>query len=158
MERQPVHFGVQPLEFLLGAWRGEGTGQYPTIEDFSYAEEARFWHDGRPLIHYAQRTWSAQTGAPMHSEMGFLRIGPGGGLELMLAHVFGIVEVEEGTLTGQRIELAATTMAFTSTAKHVDRLERVIQVQGGVLTYEVQMAAVGQPLHAHLRAQLRLEG
>jgi hypothetical protein len=33
-------------------------GGYPTIEnDFAYAQEIRFSHDGRPFLHYESRTW-----------------------------------------------------------------------------------------------------
>jgi hypothetical protein len=34
-----VHKGIEPISYLLGTWRGEGKGRYPTIEDFSYGEE-----------------------------------------------------------------------------------------------------------------------
>jgi hypothetical protein len=88
----PLHEALGPLAFLLGTWRGTGTGSYPDIDDFQYGEEARFLHYGRPVLAYSQRTWSPASGAPMHSEMGFWRPAAGG-IEVVLAHAFAIAEV-----------------------------------------------------------------
>jgi hypothetical protein len=35
---------VAPLSFLLGKWRGEGEGTFPTIAPFRYGEEILFSH------------------------------------------------------------------------------------------------------------------
>jgi purine nucleoside permease len=69
-----------------------------------------------------------------------------------------VVEVEEGTVDGQRIELLTTTIGLASTAKEITALGRRIEVDGHVLTYTVNMAAVGQPLQHHLQARLERVG
>jgi tRNA1(Val) A37 N6-methylase TrmN6 len=79
-----------------------------------------------------------------------------GRVELVVAHPNGHAEVAEGELRGTSISLATTTLASTSTAKQVVALERDINVVGETLTYELRMAAVGQPLEGHLQAELRL--
>ena len=65
-----VHAALGPLAALVGTWRGEGAGHYPTIADFRYREEATFGHDGRPVLRYAQRTWRLEEDLPMHVEAG----------------------------------------------------------------------------------------
>lgn len=39
------HPSVAPLLFLLGKWRGEGEGTFPTINPFRYGEEILFSHN-----------------------------------------------------------------------------------------------------------------
>ena len=80
-----LHPAVEPLAFLLGRWRGEGRGVYPTIQPFTYGEEIEFSHNGRPFIFYVQKTWNLTDGYPMHSEAGYLRPVSENGVELVLA-------------------------------------------------------------------------
>ena len=154
----PLHPDIAPLAFLLGTWRGAGKGDYPTIEDFEYGEEVRFWHVGKPFLAYAQRTWDPKERRPLHAETGYWRL-PGGGdrVELVLAHPSGVVEIEEGSLAGTRIELKTTTVATTTAAKSVSALRRLLHVDGDELRYELDMAAVGVPMTHHLQASLRRE-
>jgi len=65
------------------------------------------------------------------------------------------VEVAEGLVDGDELILASTGMVGTSTAKEVTATERRYRVDGDTLTYELGMAAVGQPLQPHLRATLQ---
>lgn len=157
MTGPPLHDDVAPLAFLLGTWTGEGTGHYPTIAGFAYREEVVVGHVGKPHLTYRQRTWHADDGRPLHSEVGYFRAGRGGTVELVLAHPTGVVEVAEGPLRGTRLELASTAVDRTSTAKEVLALTRVIEVVGDVWRYELGMAAVGLPLGPHLAAELRRE-
>ena len=148
---------LEPLACLLGEWVGEGEGEYPTIEGFGYHEEIRFWHVGKPFLAYTQRTRHAEDGRPLHAEMGYLRPVGADGVELALAHPTGITEISTGTVIGQRIDLATTTVGMTPTAKEVTAVERTIEVDGVRLPYSLRMAAVGQPLKHHLYASLRAE-
>jgi hypothetical protein len=159
MDEPVLHQDVEPIAFLLGTWRGEGKGEYPTIEPFAYGEEVRFWHVGKPFLAYSQRTWALDDGRPLHGEMGYWRPRSEGRLEVVLAHPTGVAEIQEGTVGHDAstvvIELRSETVAFTASAKEVRQLHRTFRVQGDTTTYEVAMAAVGVPLTHHLSAQLR---
>jgi nitrobindin-like protein len=154
----PLHPDLEPVAFLLGVWRGEGSGRYPTIESFRYGEEIRFWHVGKPFLAYSQRTWSLDDSRPLHAEAGYWRPQPGGRVEVVLAHPTGLAEIQEGTVDGGRIELAATVITRTASAKEVTGLTRSLRWEPpDVLRYEVGMAAAGLPLQPHLSAELHRE-
>jgi len=145
-----------PLGFLIGVWSGEGRGEFPTISPFTYGEEVEFAPvAGKPVLRYAQRTWNLQTHAPMHGESGFWRPVGDDGVEVVLAHPTGIVEIEEGQVAGTTVTLDSKVVAGTSTAVDVKQLARTFVVDGDVMRYTVDMAAAGQPLSPHLFAELR---
>ena len=150
-----MHPDLAPIAFLLGTWRGEGTGVYPTIDGFSYGEEIRFSEVGKPFLAYSQRTWALDDGRPLHAEAGYWRPRPGGHLEVVLAHPTGLTEIQEGTVTEDRIELTATVIGRTASAKEVAGLGRTFErTAPDTLRYQVTMAAAGQPLQVHLTAEL----
>lgn len=155
----PLHPDVEPIAFLLGTWRGEGVGGYSTMESFRYGEEVTFWHNGKPFLAYAQKTWALDDGRPLHAEMGYWRPQPDGGIEVVIAHPTGVAEVYYGTVDGTRIEMATDVVARTTTAKEVSALKRLFGLVDGKLLYAVDMAAVGQQMESHLSATLeRVEG
>lgn len=43
-QSEMVHPAVKPLSNLLGTWKGEGEGFFPTISSFNYSEELQFSH------------------------------------------------------------------------------------------------------------------
>ena len=151
-----LHPDVAHLSFLLGTWKGEGRGEYPTIDDFTYLEESTYGHVGKPFLTYSQKTRGAD-GVPMHAEVGYLRPVGTTGAELVLAHPSGITEIQSGTLDGQHLLLRTTSVGLAPTAKDVRSLTRSIDVADGRLHYVIEMAAVNQDLQFHLEATLRHE-
>ena len=149
-----LHPACAPLAFLLGTWQGTGTGVYPTIEDFSYAEEVSFTHVGKPFVVYTQKTKHPSTGLPLHAEIGYLRPQGGGRIELVLVQPSGIAELLEGELEGRDIQLASTIILGTPSAKPVTATERRFWVDGEVLHSSVAMAAMGLELQHHVVSEL----
>jgi hypothetical protein len=157
--RAPRTAVADTLTGLVGTWSGGGHGQYPTIEPFDYLESVTFGTvTGKPFVTYSQRTTDPASGAPMHSESGYLRTPAPGRVELVVAQPTGVTEVHTGELTGADhdliITVATTSVVCTPTAKEVTAVERQWRLAGDTLTYEVSMAAVGQPMTLHLRATL----
>jgi THAP4-like, heme-binding beta-barrel domain len=144
---------LAPLAWLVGAWRGEGRGGYPTVDDFEYGEQTSFTFAGKPFLAYAQRTWLLDGGSPSHSETGYLRARPEG-VEMVVAEPSGVVEVYAGELTEARLELRSTLVGRTPTAKQITAVRRVLERDGDDLHVLLDMEAVGQPLTFHLEATL----
>ena len=155
MSTPPLHSALEPLAFLLGEWVGEGEGSYPSdIRDFSYREEVRFWHGGKPVLLYTQRTTDRDDGAPLHTEMGYWRPLPEGRVEVVISHPTGHAELSLGSVADGVVDLASTSVVATSTAKEVTAVERTYRVTGDELTSTLAMAAVGHPMTHHLAATL----
>lgn len=145
---------AHPFAMLAGTWRGQGDGFYPTVADFSYEEELVIWPEpGRPFARWTTTTRDSTTGEGRHCEAGFLRATPDG-LELVLAHRSGVVEIATGSFSDDTLELASITMSGAPSAKQVDHITRRYELDGDVIRYTLDMAAVGVPLTAHLRAEL----
>ena len=161
MTNEP-HASLGPLLFLLGRWEGAGVGGYPGIEGFRFGEEISFSHNGKPYLIYSSRTWllddEGNLGRPSHLETGFWRPQPDNKLEVLLAHPTGFAEVYYGEISGTKIEMATDAVVRTSSAKEVTAGRRLYGLIGADLGYAYDMAAVGQPLQAHLSAQLKRTG
>jgi hypothetical protein len=109
---------------------------------------------GRPIAHWRSATRDAATGEPRHAESGFLRTTPHG-IELVVAHTFGIVEATAGSFDGDVLALRSTGLLGTASAKQVDAVERRYEFDGDALRYTIAMAAVGIALTHHLSAELQ---
>jgi hypothetical protein len=158
---------VRPFAFLLGTWRGEGVGGYPTLaEDFRYGEEITFACYGKPVIEFHSQSWKLgeQEGQPLARQAGFWRpvANPETPdvprIEVVQAVAAGLVQIFYGALvngpSGVHVEMTSDLIGHTETAKQVNTDKRMYAVRGGKLMYAMEMAAVGQPLQAHLSAAL----
>lgn len=154
-----LHPSVEPLRFLLGRWEGAGVVGYPTIDSANFGQEVSFSHNGKPYLIYASRSWlledDGQIGRPLAMETGFWRPQEGGELEVVLAHASGITEIYLGQVTGTKIEMATDAVVRTASAREVTAGRRLYGLIGTDLGWAYDMAAVGQPLQAHLSAQLK---
>lgn len=144
---------MDTLERLAGTWEGDGVGEYPTIETFSYHETITLARlADKPVLAYTQRTKSPE-GKPLHAESGFLRFDAEG-VELVIAQPTGIAETHHGTFAGNRIEFEPAGLITTPTAVEVKSVHRWIEVEGDTMNYQLHMEAVGQPMTLHLTARL----
>jgi hypothetical protein len=154
-----LHPDLGDLALLLGIWKGEGHGDYPTIERFAYSEEVTIGHVGKPFLSYAQRTRRIgdhpEAGSPLHAEVGYFRPAGPGRVELVIAQPTGVVEIHEGTFIDGVMDLEHVALTTTSTAKDITGVERRIRLDGDELRYELWLTAVGQPHQWHLSATLR---
>jgi hypothetical protein len=158
MSEPPLHPLCAPVAFLLGEWRGAGHGGYPEMQSFRYGEEMRVWHVGKPYLAFEQRTWALDAagavGRLLHGESGYLRCLDGGSLELVVAMAPGHVEVSTGRVEGSRISLESVGVLDAPSAASVSAVKRTWWLEGDVLRYDVEMAALDQPMSWHLSAEL----
>ncbi|XP_031377385.1 UPF0678 fatty acid-binding protein-like protein At1g79260 isoform X2 [Punica granatum] len=151
-----VHPALAPVSYLLGTWRGQGQGCYPTISSFSYTEELNFSHSNprKPVIAYTQRTWRSPGGPaaePMHAESGFWRLKPDGSVEVVIAQSTGVVEKGTHDAEGKVINLHSELVGNASKVKEISIEFRLVD---GELSYELQMATTSTNLQPHLKAVL----
>lgn len=160
-DEAPVpHALLAPVLGFLGTWHGRGQGGYPTLaEDFTYAQEVSFSHDGRPFLRYEARAWLLDgDGAPLRPaarESGWWRLQPDGRVEALITQPTGIAEIAVGQAADGVVDLATHDVALTPTAKDVTATRRRYTLaDGDTLTFVHDLAAVGQPLQHHLSASL----
>jgi hypothetical protein len=149
-----LHPDLGEVAFLLGTWRGEGEGEWPSTEPFRYGEEVAVEDVGDNYLVYTHRSWSLDDGSPVHLERGFVRPAGPGRVELVLAHPLGITEIAEGTVADGVLEVASTVVGLTTTAGPVTELRRRIEVRGDAMVNETHMAMRDVLLMSHVRARL----
>lgn len=150
-----------PLAVLVGTWRGEGHGDFPTIDAFDYVEEVVFAPTGKPVLSYVQRTRTAD-GRPLHAESGYVRrvdaipddLDALVQVEWVIAQPTGLAETAMGTLRSGVLETSAIPHR-TPTAVVVADVRRRYAVDGDTLSYDLWMATGDVPTSTHhLRAAL----
>ena len=153
-----LHPDCRSLAPLIGVWRGDGEGDYPTIDAFRYVEELTFSHVGKPFLAMVQGTRDFDHGGPLHSETGYLRPQSDGTVELVLVQPSGVLEIDSGpvvtTTDGVKLDLRSLDVPRSPTAKSVTEVRRRRVVAGDELVSEAWMAAVGLPIEKHLRSVL----
>lgn len=154
-----LHPDCAPLAWMLGTWRGNGHGDYPTIDAFQFGQELIFTHDGRPFFHYFSRAWIVdEKGEKVRDaalETGFVRCKPDGHVEVTLSHNIGFVEIWYGTAADGKLEISTDAVARTESAKEYVGGHRLYGNVEGDLLYAFDMAAMGQELQPHLWARLK---
>ena len=159
---------ILPMSWLLGAWRGVGQGGYPGMDGFAFVQEVVATTDGRPFLHYHSRTTrlldDGSHGEVLAVETGYLRPAPDNGVEMLLAHPTGYVEIWTGDITitglvdakitGARMELRTAGLLRTETAKDYSGGTRMYGLVNEQLAWVLDMKSMGQPIASHVSALL----
>jgi len=148
----------ETVGFLIGTWRGEGVGKYPTIEIFEYEEELTFVAlPKKPILFYTQKTWKKSDKTPLHVESGYIRIPKDNIVELVNSQPTGMTEVLEGFVKDKEITLESTNISRCSFAKqpHVLKTKRIFSLKNEKLEEIVEMSTTNtEKLQNHLTAIL----
>jgi len=154
-----LHPDCAPIAWLLGTWRGNGHGDYPTIDGFQFGQECIFTHDGRPFFHYMSRSWLVdEQGQKVRDgaiETGFFRPKADGALEVVLTHSTGFVEIWYGQAEPAKLEIQTDAVARTTTAKEYAAGHRLYGLVESDLLWAYDMAAMGQELQPHIWGRLQ---
>ena len=149
-----LHPECQHLSPLLGVWRGEGQAEYPSLlGQFRYGQQITFSHDGRPFLHYEARAWllnaAGRVLAPAAREVGWWRAQPDEGVEMVLAHAFGICELWYGGATSESSwELRTDAVVRTESARRHNRGRPAVRHSGQRRPGLRRGAGAAGPAHA----------
>eukprot|EP00361_Fabrea_salina_P006425 CAMPEP_0202439352 /NCGR_PEP_ID=MMETSP1345-20130828/36118_1 /ASSEMBLY_ACC=CAM_ASM_000843 /TAXON_ID=342563 /ORGANISM="Fabrea Fabrea salina" /LENGTH=158 /DNA_ID=CAMNT_0049053879 /DNA_START=343 /DNA_END=819 /DNA_ORIENTATION=+ len=151
---------------FLGKWKGFGQVLPNRIE---YEELLCIDTFGTPkakCINWRSNTWK-QGGTydknPMHTEIGMMKVFPKEqgilGVELMLTHPFGLVEVETGEVSDREMTLQTTHLGRTPSVErpNVVSVRRNFWLEEGVLRYQMFLTTLEKPEFLHLEAELHKE-
>lgn len=154
-----LHPDLMPFAWLLGPWHGNGRGEYPGTESFTFEQDVVFAHDTRPFLHYFSQAWTTdedgnRTG-PGPLETGFIRAMGDDQAELVLAHPTGYAEIWYGSIEGPRLTLTTDVVARTQSATEYTAAQRMYGLVDGDLMYAYDMAYGGHPMQSHTWGQLK---
>jgi THAP4-like, heme-binding beta-barrel domain len=152
------------LRWLIGRWGGIGESAYPTGQPYRYEQIVEFASDGRPFLEYRSISWVVDSDNNRtelaDTESGYWRPRPDNGVELLLAHPSGRVEVwlgrvevtsiEDARVTGAKMELTTDAVVRTETGDDVSSGQRLYGLVGGRLLSTYDMAAHGHPMANNL--------
>jgi len=161
---QKIALTIARLSALVGTWKGEGNGRFPTIPSFNYLEESVFTsNDCEPIIHFEQKTWVKSTddtnGNPLHWESGFIRALEDGSVEISNAQNGGRVEVLRGAIDETAylegiLLLKLESVLFGNDPRLIQTTRRY-ELQRDTLVYSIEMATIKTPhRQQHLEAKL----
>lgn len=155
---------VQLLKRIEGVWSGRGVGIYPPrVAEFHYTEELTIKQTNKPIVwEFKSVTKNAETGKPMHVEVGYIRTPSNGSIELVASHPFGLTEISHGKPTSDDgVTLAANAETLmrvpSASSPHTTGLRRVYQISPDdrSLSFSMDMATDIHPeLQNHLVCKL----
>lgn len=153
MTTEPIlHELLQPIAFLVGDWKGDGSGLWPG--GFAFVDSMAFAHDGRPVLQYRQQT-QAKSGPPSHGEAGYFTGQPDGQFHVTISEPSGITEVLVGQVEEGELRLRSTMIGRAPDTDNVSGVSRRLRLEGDSLVVEVDISVNNEPLAPHTRSVLR---
>lgn len=154
-----MHLDCAPLAWMIGSWAGAGVVGYPSIDSRNFGQEIEVTHDGRPFLMWTSRTWlldeQGNKEAPSAVETGFWRPQPEGGVELLLAHPTGIVEMYYGETSPAKVEVRTDGVIRSAQAKEYAAAHRLYGYVNGNMMWVMDMSATGHEMTSHVSAELK---
>lgn len=144
---------IEKLNFLLGAWKGEGHAAYPTIKSADYTEELIFESCGEEnKIEFSQRTLYKNENRHLHREYGFILEKEKDIFTFITAQNNGRTEVLKGKLESP-FNLVLESTHFGNDERPV-RTRREYFLESEMLHYKLFLQTQNQPFQLHLEAKL----
>ncbi|MDR1187562.1 MAG: FABP family protein [Bifidobacteriaceae bacterium] len=166
---------VQPLAWLVGTWRGEGTIGYGPISPGRITQEVEFKTADGPYLGYRARTWLSADQSPTdqspteqqpptlwHEEAGFWRVAPGQDaapwdLEVLISDAAGYQSLYLGQVERTRVNLATDAVVRTVSAPEINAATRMYGLVDGDLLWAWDIAGFGHELGSYTAARLERE-
>lgn len=154
----PLHANLKPLDWIIGTWTGAGTVILPE-KKVEYTETITFSHVGKPFIAYESKTKHGSSGAPLHAESGYLKVGPNASVSVVLSSPTGISEVLEGDVKDGVLSFKSTSITrctkVVPPAVTAEQRAYTFHKDSGKLTYTQSMSTERTPeMYEHLKAEL----
>lgn len=164
---------MEPFKWLLGEWKGEGVGGFPTMESFRYSDYMylRLLEDSfenEPIIHFEQIAWVVEKDEKSfkHWETGFIRPvnnQQSGSFEFHVTHNTGRIEVLTGDF--QYLDIAKRSFKITFNSEYIRNTkiianmtysEKVFELDDDILNFTHIMSTKDYPSpNTHLRSTLK---
>lgn len=154
-----MHPDNAPLAWMLGTWAGAGVVGYPTMTSRNFGQEVEVTHDGRPFLQWTSRTWLLDEDGGKDEvyavETGFWRPQGDDGVELVLAHPTGVVEMYYGETAPAKVELRTDSVVRSPQAPEYAAAQRLYGYVNGNMMWVMDMASDGHEMQSYMSAELK---
>lgn len=156
---QDLPSNLMGLAWMIGRWVGNGNGQWPGQDDFTYGQQIDFTPTGDALHYVSQLYEVDEEGTPtrpISMETGFWRPSLDGTVDAVLSAPEGWAEVWTGKIEGAKIELVTDAVMRTqnATLDYTGGQRLYGQVEGDLL-WTFDRATTDQELQPYLWARLQ---
>ena len=161
---------LDPLRWLEGKWKGEGTGGFPTMDDFSFEDEMYFktnaeGYTNEPIIHFEEvaRVRENEELVFKHWETGYFKPAKNASIQFYNCHNTGRIEIIYGYFKSVDEQAKSFEIVFNSNDVRNDEgtavmrsSQRIFTLKGDTLHYSLDMSTEDiEEMTHHLEVSLR---